>query len=64
MSSERTETLKTLQMKTFTITTNQENINWVNDNLDVRDFLIHKDVISIIYYNEMQKADILNAITK
>lgn len=49
-------------MKNFKIENNEKNINWVNANLDARDFKIEGSKIVIGYFNEMQKNDILNAI--
>jgi len=49
-------------MKNFKIENNEKNINWVNANLDARDFKIEGSEIVICYFNEMQKNDILNAI--
>ena len=51
-------------MKNFKITNSEKTLNWVNENLDARDFKIECDEIVIGYFNEMQKNDILNAIEK
>lgn len=50
-------------MKTFKIENSEKNVNWVNENLDSRDFKITENEIVITYFNEMQKSDILTAIT-
>ena len=50
-------------MKTFKIENNENNQNWVNANLDTRDFTIEENEIVIGYFNEMQKSDILEAIS-
>jgi len=49
-------------MKKFTISNSEENRKWCYDNLDSRDYEPNEDLITIFYYNEMQKEDILNAI--
>ena len=49
-------------MKNFKIENSKKNLNWVNTNLDARDFKIEGDEIVIGYYNEIQKNDILTAI--
>ena len=49
-------------MKTFKIESTEKNINWVNQNLDARDFNIKENKIVIFYFNEMQKTDILKEI--
>ena len=49
-------------MKTFKIENNAKNINWVNENLTSQDFKIEGNEIVIIYFEEMQKTDILEAI--
>lgn len=49
-------------MKNFKIENSEKNLNWVNTNLDARDFKIEGNEIVIGYFNEMQKNDILNAI--
>ena len=50
-------------MTTLKIENNEKNTNWVNANLDARDFKIEGNEIVIGYFNEMQKLDILNAIS-
>ena len=49
-------------MRNFKIENSEKNQNWVNNNLDTRDFKIEGNEIVIFYFNEMQKNDILNAI--
>lgn len=49
-------------MKTFKIENSAKNINWVNENLTKQDFKIEGNEIVIIYFEEMQKNDILEAI--
>ena len=49
-------------MKKFKIENSEKNLNWVNTNLDERDFKIEGNEIEIIYFNEMQKNDILTEI--
>lgn len=49
-------------MKNFKIENSEKNLNWVNTNLDARDFKIEGNEIVISYFNEMQKNDILTAI--
>lgn len=49
-------------MKNFKIENSEKNQNWVNNNLDARDFKNEGNEIVIFYFNEMQKNDILNAI--
>lgn len=46
----------------FEIACTRENIDWVNKNLDSRDFRIDVDRIVIYYFNEQQKIDIMDAI--
>jgi len=46
-------------MKKFRIENSEKNLNWVNTNLDERDYKIEGNEIEIIYFNEMQKNDIL-----
>ena len=52
----------TIKMKKFKIENTETNLNWVNNNLDEIDFKIEGNEIEIIYFNEMQKNDILTAI--
>lgn len=52
------------EMKTFKIENSEKNLNWVNVNLDQRDFKIDDNQIVIGYFNEMQKKDILNALNQ
>lgn len=49
-------------MRTFTIENTEKNNAWVGTNLDFRDFTITSFGITIKYFNEMQKNDILKAI--
>jgi hypothetical protein len=49
-------------MKTFKIENSEKNLNWVNTNLDARDFKTEGNEIVIGYFNELQKNDILTAI--
>lgn len=49
-------------MKTFKIENTAANNSWVLDNLDDRDFTIESNEITIKYFSEDQKSDILNAI--
>mgnify|MGYP003480569392 CR=1 FL=1 len=49
-------------MKNFKIKNSEKNLNWANINLDARDFKIERNEIVIVYFNEMQKSDILTAI--
>lgn len=51
-----------MRTKTFTIENNERNLNWVNENLDTRDYEVKGDDIVITYFNEMQKNDILSAL--
>ena len=49
-------------MKTFKIFKNETNLNWVNNNLDLRDYEVGETMILINYRHDFQKQDILNAI--
>ena len=51
-------------MKTFKIENTAANNSWVMNNLDDRDFKIQSNEITIKYFSEDQKSDILNAIDK
>ena len=46
----------------FSIPFSEENKKWCETNLDDRDYLVLKESITIIYYNIMQKNDILKAL--
>lgn len=46
----------------FQIRHSEANQQWCEANLDDRDYVVLKDCITIIYYNIMQKNDILKAL--
>lgn len=46
----------------FSIPFSEANQKWCEANLDDRDYLVLKDSITTIYYNVMQKNDILKAL--
>jgi hypothetical protein len=48
----------------FNIENTEANKQWCQSNLDERDYEIVDNVISIAYYNTMQKNDILAALLK
>jgi hypothetical protein len=49
-------------MKTFKIFKNETNLNWVNNNLDLKDYEVGETMIVIYYNHDFQKNDILNAL--
>ncbi|MEB3039206.1 hypothetical protein [Capnocytophaga gingivalis] len=51
-------------MKKFSIKNDIINQEWVKDNLDRRDYEVKGDDIIITYFEEMQKNDILHAISE
>nr|DAI29956.1 MAG TPA: hypothetical protein [Caudoviricetes sp.] len=44
-----------MRTKTFTIENNEHNLNWVEDNLDTRDYEVKGNDIIITYFEDFQK---------
>lgn len=49
-------------MKSFNLINHPKNLAWVTENLDLKDFKISDSLITVFYFSENQKSDILKAL--